>query len=213
MKHSKGGRLLLVTLRRRRIGRSAVGRSTVEWSPKATEPPAISAAQLNDVFKQFQEGLRDCMNQMAACRKEVTDLRRQVRKVEQSAIPTVNSREGSLQEHTQTTPAGGPPSQPVVGDFASGGSEQARPHCSGTFLAIGPCHRCGVEGHWARSCPQKIRGNSGTTPAVPEDEKSAQQEPKVQVVGEKDRKKITYLTIDYMKKKSVPCLIQNVKCQ
>ena len=61
------------------------------------------------------------MSQMAACRKEVTDLRRQVRKEEQSAIPTVNSGEGSLQEHTQTTPAGGPPSQPVVGDFASGG--------------------------------------------------------------------------------------------
>ena len=36
------------------------------------------------------------MSQMAACRKEVTDLRRQVRKEEQSAIPTVNSGEGSL---------------------------------------------------------------------------------------------------------------------
>jgi len=141
------------------------------------------------------------MSQMAACRKEVTDLRRQVWKEEQSAILTVNSGGGTLQEHAQTTPAGGPPSQPVVGDIALGGSEQARPHSSGTFREIGPCHRCGVEGHWARSCPQKRRGNSGMTPAVPEDKKSAQQEPKVQVVGEKDRKKITYLIIDYKGKK------------
>ena len=87
------------------------------------------------------------MSQMAACRKEVTDLRRQVRKEEQSAIPTVNSKGKSSQEHTQTTPAGKPLSQPVVGDAASGGSEQARPYCSGTFRVLEPCHRSGVQGH------------------------------------------------------------------
>lgn len=151
------------------------------------------------IFKQFQEGLKHCMNQMTAYRKEMEDLRRQIRvegsRSGQSSSTTTESRSiygGSYQGTAKNAQrAGGPSPQPVVGDAAPGNLEN-----ESIFKVRGPCHRCGEEGHWARSCPHRRKSSGNNSSFAQEGEKGAQREPRVQVVGEKEMKKITYLTLD-----------------
>ena len=127
------------------------------------------------------------------------DLRRQAKvdgpRSRQSSSTTNEGRNEyrrSFRDTVQAAPAGGPPSQPVESDAAA-----KSPENESSFTVRGPCHRCGEEGRWARSCPRCRRGSSNQSSTAQEGEKGAQWEPRVQVVGEKGKKKITYLPVNY----------------
>ena len=165
------------------------------------------------IFKQFHEGLRDCLSQMAACRKEMEDFRRQVKTEEskggQSSLNVTGSRGHygrSFQDATQATPASRLPSQPAINDAVPKSTEN-----ESTSKLRGPCHRCGEEGHWARSCPHRKKGSGVNWSVAQEEEKGAQREPRVQVVGEKEKKKAAYLAIDYDGRKI--CAVLDTGCE
>ena len=96
------------------------------------------------IFKQFQEGLKHCMNQMTAYRKEMEDLRRQIRvegsRSGQSSSTTTESRSiygGSYQGTAKNAQrAGGPTPQPVVGDAAPGNPERVSSRYEGLVTDV-----------------------------------------------------------------------------
>ena len=102
----------------------------------------------SDMLKELQQGLRECCSQMTECRRELEALKLSSRSSHAGIVgaPCGNSfdpRRGSNVHRAEDNP----PASMAAG--TSNTSRGGPPRKSNSA-----CHRCGQEGHWARSCPQ-----------------------------------------------------------
>jgi len=172
-----------------------------------------------DVFRQFQDGLKDCLSQMTAYKLEMENLRRSVQAEEANRQRPPSQQSGykdttfqlSYGNHGGKAPGGGSKGRQNNGSGhgASGQSKlpaQGKSGGQGDGVGQGPCFTCGAEGHFARNCPFRKGGKGqssdqsqgGTSPQQQQQQTSAgtQYEPWVQLIGQ-SAKKSTYLTIHW----------------
>jgi len=122
-----------------------------------------SGHQCEDMFQQFQEGLKDCLSQMTAYKIEMENLRqsshaegngKQHPSTEKSTFPL------SYGDHGGKAPSGG--HKGGNGNKSGHGSKssgQGKSGGQGDWRDRGPCYKCGDVGHWIKNCPLNKKGD------------------------------------------------------
>ena len=123
-----------------------------------------------DVFRQFQDGLKDCLSQMTAYKLEMENLRstqeEEAERRRQSSQQTGykdTTFQLSYGNHGGKAPAGGSKGRQNNGSGHGVSSQskspgQGKSGGQGDGVGRGPYFTCGVEGHFARNCPFRKGG-------------------------------------------------------
>jgi len=162
-----------------------------------------------DMFQQFQEGLKDCLSQMTAYKIEMENLRRNAHEEgngkqhpssEKTTFPL------SYGDHGGKAPPGGP--KGGNGNKSGHGSKssgQGKSGGQGDWRDRGPCYKCGDVGHWIKNCPLNKKGgqdqlagqsHEGASSQHQQTSTGTQYEPQLQLIGQ-PMKKMTYLNIHW----------------
>ena len=165
-----------------------------------------------DVFRQFQDGLKDCLTQMTAYKLEMENLRRNAQEEEAERRRQSSQQMGYKDTTFQLSygnqggkaPAGSSKGKQGSGSGHGASSQSKSPGQGksggpGDAVGRGPCFTCRAEGHFARNCPSRKgeRGQmseqspGGTSPQQQQQQQTSagtQYEPRIQLIGQSAKK-------------------------
>ena len=106
----------------------------------------------SDVLRELQQGLRECCSQMTECRRELESLKASSNSSHTGVADTPDTGFGTSRG-LEVGQAGYNPAASMTAGTSS------TPRSGPRKKSDSACHRCGQEGHWARSCPQAHAGS------------------------------------------------------
>jgi len=149
-----------------------------------------------DDMKQLQDSLHECCSQVTQCRQELEAMKQsQI----QPPVPPVA---------VGWTPVGSAFQSPLSMSYDASGASQVPQHPveqaggkTGTA-----CHRCGQEGHWARSCPLGRDQKSGRWGKTSQPSGEQADKPKIQPLSYIKGKADVYLPVNLFGRKALVLL-------